>query len=71
MPSTRRIENGYVNLKQVSEVNQNFLVHPVSDTEQAFYLWEDIQCVRVRTKRTGLFPRRNKDSASIPVGDFL
>lgn len=60
-----------VNLNQVSEVNNNFLVHQVSDSEQEFYLWEDIQCVRVRTKRTSLFPRKNKETSPTQEGKFL
>jgi hypothetical protein len=60
-----------VNLHQVSEVNDNFLVHQVSDSEQEFYLWEDIQCVRVRTKRTSLFPRKNKLASPAQAGDSL
>lgn len=51
-----------VNLHQVSEVDDNFLVHQVSESEQEFYLWEDIQCVRVRTKRNSLFQRKSKNA---------
>lgn len=60
-----------VNLSQVSEVSNNFLVHQVSESEQEFYLWEDIQCVRVRTKRTSIFPRKNKIAIQTLTGDAL
>lgn len=49
-----------VNLNQVSAVDDHFLVHQVSENEQEYYLWEDIQCVRVRTKRASLFSRKGK-----------
>lgn len=45
-----------ISLQRVTEVTEHFILHRVSANEEEYYLWEDVQCVRIRTKR----PSRSK-----------
>lgn len=40
-----------VNLDRITRVTEHFIIHNVSGNEEEYYLWEDIQCLRIRGKR--------------------
>lgn len=40
-----------ISLQRVTEVTEQFIIHRVSAYEEEYYLWEDIQCLRIRSKR--------------------
>lgn len=41
-----------ISLQRVTEVTEHFVIHHVSAQEEEYYLWEDIQCIRIRTKKS-------------------
>lgn len=40
-----------INLQRVTEVTEHFIIHRVNANEEEYYLWEDIQCLRIKTKK--------------------
>ncbi len=40
-----------IKLQHITEVSSHFLIHRLSAQEEEYYLWEDIQCIRIRQKR--------------------
>ena len=51
-PSTTDINSiELVNLQRITQVTEHFIIHNVSANEEEYYLWEDIQCLRIRSKR--------------------
>lgn len=40
-----------INLQRVTEVTEHFVIHRVNAHEEEYYLWEDIQCLRIKTKK--------------------
>lgn len=52
-PSTTDINSiELVNLQRITNVTEQFIIHNVSANEEEYYLWEDIQCLRIRSKRS-------------------
>ncbi|MEZ0375350.1 MAG: hypothetical protein ACAI44_40050 [Candidatus Sericytochromatia bacterium] len=47
-----------ISLQRVTEVTEHFIIHRVSAYEEEYYLWEDIQCLRIRNKKPSRFERR-------------
>lgn len=43
-----------IKLQHITDVSEHFLIHRLSNQEEEYYLWEDIQCVRIRQKRGSL-----------------
>jgi len=43
-----------INLQRITRISENFIIHSVSANEEEYYLWEDIQCLRIRNKRSSL-----------------
>lgn len=41
-----------ISLQRVTEVTELFIIHRVSANEEEYYLWEDIQCLRIKTKKS-------------------
>lgn len=41
-----------INLQRITRISEHFIIHSVSANEEEYYLWEDIQCLRIRTKRS-------------------
>lgn len=41
-----------ISLQRVTEVTELFIIHRVSAIEEEYYLWEDIQCLRMKTKKS-------------------
>ena len=45
-----------ISLQRITQVNEQFLIHRVSPYEEEYYLWEDIQCLRIKSKKVPLQP---------------
>ncbi|PKL75836.1 MAG: hypothetical protein CVV27_13325 [Candidatus Melainabacteria bacterium HGW-Melainabacteria-1] len=44
-----------ISLQRVTEVTEHFIIHRVNSHEEEYYLWEDIQCLRIKTKKPSRF----------------
>lgn len=54
-PSTTDINSiQSISLSHVVSVDEDFLVHALSSSEEEYYLWDDIQCVKVKQKKAFL-----------------
>lgn len=40
-----------LNLQRVTRVTEHFIIHSVSQSEEEYFLWEDVQCLRIKYKR--------------------
>lgn len=44
-----------ISLQRVTEVTEHFIIHRVNAHEEEYYLWEDVQCLRIKTKKPSRF----------------